>query len=126
VRAVSPDGVDHIFTPFSSGNTEAFVELLWPGGSVTAIDDPRGLDLLPLEAKSLSWHWEFMFTRPLFAPDDATHHELLNELAGLVDKGAIRSTMTTLLQPLDAATLREAHRLVERSSTIGKIVVARS
>jgi zinc-binding alcohol dehydrogenase family protein len=124
VRAVAPDGVDYIFTPYSSGNTEAFAELLRPGGRVTAIDDPPGLDVLPFKAKSLSWHWEFMFTRPLFAPDDATHNELLNELADLVDKGAIRTTMTTLLQPLDAATLREAHRLVESGATIGKIVVA--
>ena len=64
-----------------------------------------------------------MFTRPLFAPADPAHHVLLGDVARLVDKGTIRSTLTTQLQPMNADTLREAHRLVETGQTIGKIAV---
>jgi len=123
VRVAAPEGVDYVFTPHSRGNVDAFAALLRPGGHVTAIDEPDALDLLPLKAKSLSWHWEFMFTRPLFAPADPAHHVLLGDVARLVDKGTIRSTLTTELQPMNADTLREAHRLVETGQTIGKIVV---
>ena len=92
VRVAAPEGVDYVFTPHSRGNVDAFAALLRPGGHVTAIDEPDALDLLPLKAKSLSWHWEFMFTRPLFAPADPAHHVLLDDVARLV-----RSTQPDLL-----------------------------
>jgi hypothetical protein len=66
-------------SPFSAGNVHAFAELLRPGGEVTAIDEPEGLDLLPLKRKSLTWHWEMMFTRPLFAPEDPAQHEAYSQ-----------------------------------------------
>lgn len=125
VRAVAPQGVDHIFTPFSAGNVEAFADLLAVRGEVVAIDDPESLDLSPLKSKSQSWLWELMFTRPLYAPDDPYQHELLEEVARLVDAGTLRTTLTTRLTPITAETLREAHRRVETSGVIGKIVVSR-
>jgi NADPH:quinone reductase-like Zn-dependent oxidoreductase len=60
VHLVAPEGIDYIFTPHSRGNVDAFAALLRPGGRITAIDEPEGLDLLPLKAKSLSWHWEMI------------------------------------------------------------------
>lgn len=123
VLEVAPDGVDHVFSPFSAGNVEAFARILKPRGQVVAIDEPPGLDLLPLKAKSISWHWELMFTRPLFEPADPAHHLLLTEVAALVDAGDVRTTLTRTLTPLDAATLREAHRLVETSASLGKIAL---
>ncbi len=125
VRALAPGGVDWIFSPFSEGSVENYAEMLRVGGAVVAIDDPETLDVLPMKSKSLSWHWEFMFARPLHAPEDTYQHELLDELAALVDAGRIRSTMTTQLHPLDADTLRQAHRLVETSGSVGKVVVSR-
>jgi zinc-binding alcohol dehydrogenase family protein len=124
VLAIAPGGVDAVFTPYSAGNVDVFAEVLRPGGEVTAIDDPAGLDILPLKSKSITWHWEFMFTRPLYAPQDPYQHELLDEVARLVDAGTLRTTLTERLGPIDAATLRRAHVLVESASAIGKIVVA--
>ena len=123
VREVAPDGVDYIFTPFSAGNVDRYVELLRPGGEITAIDEPAGLDLLPLKAKSLTWHWELMFTRPLFAPEDPAQHELLDAAARLVDDGVLRTTVAHRLEPINAATLRQAHELVESGSMTGKVVI---
>ena len=45
--------------------------MLKPRGAVVAIDEPEGLDLLPLKEKSQTWHWKLMFTRPLFEPERA-------------------------------------------------------
>jgi NADPH:quinone reductase len=121
---VAPDGIEYIFTPFSAGNIETFAQILTPRGQIVAIDEPEGLDLLPLKAKSQSWHWELMFTRSLYEPESTRQREILDEVARLVDAGTLHSTMTTRLAPLNAASLIEAHRQVETSSTIGKVVVA--
>ncbi|HEY2097535.1 MAG TPA: zinc-binding alcohol dehydrogenase family protein [Pseudonocardia sp.] len=123
VRAVAPAGVDYIFSPFSAGNVDNFVELLRPGGEITAIDEPEGLDLLPLKSKSLTWHWELMFTRPLFAPEDPAQYELLEAAARLVDDGVLRTTVAERLEPINASTLRRAHELVEAGAMTGKVVI---
>ena len=126
VGEVAPDGIDWIFTAHSEGMVETFAELLRPFGAVVAIDDPSSLDVRAFKSKSLSWHWELMFTRPLQGGEDqARQHEILTEVARLVDAGTFRSTATTVLTPIDATQLREAHRLVEDGHVIGKVVVAR-
>jgi zinc-binding alcohol dehydrogenase family protein len=124
VLQVAPEGVDYVFSPYSRGNLEAFAEMLKPRGQITAIDDPGLLDLKPLKPKSISWHWEYMFTRPLFDTGDASQHELLQRVAAMIDAGTLRTTMTEQLGPITAQTLREAHARVESGSMIGKIVLA--
>lgn len=75
----------------------------------------------------MSLHWEMVFTRPLFGtPDMIAQHRILDEVAALVDAGVLRSTLNRVLYPLDAAQLREAHRLVEGGGMTGKVVVARA
>ncbi|PZS30867.1 MAG: zinc-binding alcohol dehydrogenase family protein [Pseudonocardiales bacterium] len=124
VKAVAPAGVGYVFSTHSADNVGAFAEILNPGGEVVAIDDPEALDLLPLKSKSISWHWELMFTRSLFRTDDMVRqHELLSEVAKLVDAGTVRTTMTIELEPFDAATMRHAHELLESGHTRGKVVV---
>jgi zinc-binding alcohol dehydrogenase family protein len=125
VRGITPDGVTHVFSTHTAGTIEDFAEILRPYGAVVAIDDPQGLDIYPLKNKSISFSWEFMFTRPLYKPVDlAEQHELLDRVAGLVDEGTIRTTATQELGPINAATLREAHSLVEQGRTTGKVVVS--
>ncbi|GGG17748.1 NADPH:quinone reductase [Rhodococcoides trifolii] len=116
--------VDYIFSPFSDGNVEVYAEILAVQGQVVAIDDPEGLDTMPLKSKSQSWQWEFMFAKPLHLPEDSSQQRLLDRVADLVDDGTLRSTATTTLSPIDVETLTEAHRVVESSGAIGKIVVA--
>lgn len=125
VRPVAPDGVAYIFSPHTAGMIETFAEILRPSGAVTAIDEPEGLDLLPLKDKSISFHWEFMFTRPLYQPPDMiVQHELLDRVAGLVEENVIRSTVSTELSPINAETLRRAHAMVEEGHMVGKVVVS--
>jgi NADPH:quinone reductase len=120
---VAPDGVDYLFTPFSAGNIEAFAAIMRPFGHITAIDDPTGLDMAPLKTKSIAWHWELMFTRPLFGYDLLAQKNILSRAAELVDNGVLRTTVTTTIRGLNAAGVREAHRAVESGEMIGKVVV---
>ncbi len=124
VREVAPDGVDYVFSPNTAGRIEEFAELLRPGGAITAIDEPEGLELLPLKGKSISFHWELMFTRPLHGWDLIAQHDLLAHVAELVEAGAVRTTLTTELKPINASTLRQAHELTETGRTVGKTVIS--
>jgi zinc-binding alcohol dehydrogenase family protein len=125
VRRVAPEGIDNIFTTHTAGQVDTFIEILKPFGQVVAIDDPQSLDIVPFKPKALSWHWEFMFARPVnHAEDLVRQHQILDEVSALVDAGRVRTTATRVLGPIDAAQLREAHRLVETGHVIGKVVVA--
>lgn len=98
--------------------------LIAPQGRFALIDDPMQLDILPFKRKSVSVHWELMFTRPLFQTADmAEQGRLLDRVADLVDAGRMRSTLTATLSPISPATLAEAHRRVESGAMRGKIVV---
>jgi zinc-binding alcohol dehydrogenase family protein len=98
---------------------------LAPLGHVGVIDGLGDADLASLRAKGGSLHFELMFTRPRFeTPDMIAQHELLDEVARLVDEGKLRTTLTRVVGPIDAANLREAHRLVETGRTIGKVCLA--
>ncbi|CAP54129.1 zinc-binding alcohol dehydrogenase family protein [Gluconacetobacter diazotrophicus] len=100
------------------------VELLAPQGHLGLIDDPEELSALPLKRKSLSLHWELMFTRPMFETADmAEQGKLLNEIASLVDSGRIRTTLGENFGPINADNLRRAHALIESGRAKGKIVL---
>lgn len=100
-------------------------EIIAPTGTVCAIDDPKvPLDLRLLKRKSATFVWEFMFTRPVYETDDMIEqHRLLNQIAAYVEQGRVKTTMTTRLTPIHAATLRQAHAQLESNTTIGKLVI---
>ncbi len=103
---------------------KTYADIMAVHGQVAAIDEPEGLDILPLKVKSQTWHWELMFTRPLFDPTSTAQRDLLEEAARLFDSGVLKPTLTRSLSPLTPDTLPEAHRLLEGSTMIGKAVVA--
>lgn len=126
VEEVAPKGIDYLFSPHSRGNIEAFAQIVRPFGHITAIDEPEGLDLLPLKAKSIAWHWELMFTRSIYQTDDMIEQKrLLETVATLLDDRRLRTTLTTSVNDFSAAGMREAHRLVESGRMTGKVVVTR-
>lgn len=126
VRAVAPDGVDYVMSlTHTEQHYDALVELLRPQGRLGLIDDPATpIDIRAMKRKSISLHWEFMYTRSLFhTPDIAAQHQLLQEVADLVDAGALRGTLREHYGPINAANLRRAHAQLESGRTIGKIVL---
>jgi zinc-binding alcohol dehydrogenase family protein len=100
------------------------VEALAPQGRLALIDDPGPIDIGQLKRKSLSLHWELMFTRSLFeTPDMIAQHRLLEEVAELVDAGVIRTTVGEHFGSINAENLKRAHALVESGQSKGKIVL---
>lgn len=102
----------------------AMAEIVAPQGKFGLIDDPKSFDASLFKRKSVSIHWEFMFTRPMFdTPDIAAQNALLNEISALVEAGAIRTTLTETFGAINAANLRRAHALIESGKARGKIVL---
>lgn len=102
---------------------EQIIESLKPQGALAVIDDDP-LDVMKLKMKSISLHWEFMFTRSLFeTPDMSEQGRLLGEVAELLNAGRIRSTINHHLVPINAENLRRAHALIESGKAQGKVVL---
>ncbi|WP_373503101.1 zinc-binding alcohol dehydrogenase family protein [Aestuariivirga sp.] len=103
---------------------EAIVELLAPQGRFCLIDDPPPIDVMKLKRKSLSLHWELMFTRPLYGTADIEEqHRLLNAVSEMVDAGKIRTTLAENFGTINAANLIRAHVLIESGTSRGKVVL---
>ncbi len=99
-------------------------QILAPQGRIALIDDPGLIDIRLLKQKSASLHWEFMFTRPsLQTADMIRQHDILNEVARLVDTGKLGTTMCESLTPISAANLIRAHQILESGASRGKIVL---
>ena len=77
-----------------------------------------------LKVKSISLHWEMMFTRSQFnTPDMLAQNHLLTEVAHLIDAGVIRSTFGENFGRVNADNLKRAHALLESGKARGKIVL---
>ncbi|MBX8485534.1 zinc-binding alcohol dehydrogenase family protein [Pseudomonas cichorii] len=100
------------------------VEVLRPQGKLALIDDPQQLDVMPLKRKSLSLHWELMFTRSLYNTNDMIkQHHLLEDISRLVDSGVIKTTVAEHFGTINAVNLKRAHELLESGKAKGKIVL---
>ncbi len=125
VRALGFEHVDHIAIFNDMRHWETAVELIRPQGGIVTIDAtdlPMPMDGMKVKAASL--HWEFMFTRAMHqTPDMIEQHKLLNYVAAEIDAGRIRTTLDTVLSPINAENIRKAHALVETGKARGKIVV---
>ena len=111
-------------TQHSCSYVPQIAELTAPQGRFGLIDDPESFDIMPFKGKSVSIHWEMMFTRPVFATADiARQGAILDEVAGLVDAGRIKTTATEAFGAINAANITRAHALLESGKARGKIVL---
>jgi len=103
---------------------DSYVEMLKPMGKIALIDDPQTIDIVKLKQKSISLHWEFMFTRSMFKTDDMiAQHQLLTHVSALVEQGHLKTTLGNNLGSINAENLISAHRLLDSEQSIGKIVL---
>ncbi|MCH0538875.1 zinc-binding alcohol dehydrogenase family protein [Streptomyces sp. MUM 203J] len=125
VRAVAPDGVDFVFgTAGTDRNLAAYADIVRPFGRIVAIDDFGPVEIGLLKSKSISFHWEFMFTRSLHrTADQAEQGRILDQISRLVDAGILTTTATADLGRISAGHLREAHGVLESGRAIGKITM---
>lgn len=117
--------VDHaIGLTHSDDYFDQIVELMKPQGQFGLIDDPKSLDVTKLKRKSISLHWESMFTRSTYqTPDMAEQHRILDRVAALIDDGTLRTTLGEHFGSITAENLRKAHELIESHKAKGKIVL---
>lgn len=100
------------------------VKALAPQGKLALIDDPETLDARPLKAKSISLHWEFMFTRSMFETRDMiAQHQLLTRVAALIDEQVITTTLGEHYGAITAEHVQKAHAQIETGRAVGKIVL---
>ena len=121
-------GVKEVTHVASLNNTEAhylsLIAALAPQGKLALIDDPQSLDVVPLKLKSISLHWEFMFTRSMFETRDMiAQHQLLSEVATLIDNQVIKTTLGEHYGAITADNLQKAHAQLETGRAVGKIVL---
>src|SRR3984893_7839031 len=103
---------------------KALADLLAPQGEFGLIDDPPEFNVSVFKGKAVSIHWESMFTRSSFqTPDMIGQHALLNDVADLIDKGVLRTTLDQAFGTINAANLKRAHALLESGKSRGKIVL---
>jgi zinc-binding alcohol dehydrogenase family protein len=100
-------------------------EIIAPQGCICSIVPfDRPPDLNAIMRKSVTFAWEFMFTRSMFRTSDiAKQRTILSEVAALIDAGRITPIVTNMLGPINARNLRTAHGLLETRRTIGKITL---
>ncbi|MHC5217064.1 zinc-binding alcohol dehydrogenase family protein [Enterococcus sp. LJL128] len=105
---------------------QEIAKIIQPQGKICSIVDggsPVDLDLL--KNKSVTFSWEFMFTRSLYQTADMSRQgEILKQLAELYDSHELESTVTESIQPINAENLEKAHQLVGRGKMVGKLVLS--
>lgn len=109
----------------TNGYWDTMAELIKPQGHIASITGSGQPVLLnKLKNKSVSFSWEFMFTRSSWQTEDiAEQHHILNNVAALIDNGTLQHTLQQTLTGLTADNLKQAHRLLESGKTIGKIAI---
>ncbi|MFO0775224.1 MAG: zinc-binding alcohol dehydrogenase family protein [Nitrospiraceae bacterium] len=105
---------------------DTMADLIAPQGSLcTIVDHKHPLNHAALKTKSVTHAWEFMFTRAKFrTPDMIEQHRLLTRLAAWIDEGRLQPIVHVRKRPICAASLREAHAMLETGTMIGKLVLS--
>jgi NADPH2:quinone reductase len=104
---------------------DTMAELIKPQGHIASITgSATPVTLNKLKSKSVSFSWELMFTRSTFQTEDMIEqHHILNQVAQLLDKGVLQTTLTQTLEGLTADNVKQAHHQLESGKTIGKLVI---
>ncbi len=122
-------GVPEVDYIFCCNNTEqvfsVLPRLIAPQGRICSIVRmAKPVDLSLLQEKSASFSWEGMFTRSTFqTPDMQAQHDLLEDAAGLLETGALVTTLRDNLGKICADNLKQAHQRIEHGHMIGKLVL---
>ena len=126
LAALGEPEVDYLLCLTSTEPVYAlFPKLMKPQGRIGLIvRTTRPVDLAILHDKSITICLEGMFTRSTFQTSDmSAQHALLNEVAGLIEAGVLRTTLKQNLGNICAANLKRAHQLLEEGHVIGKLVL---
>lgn len=126
LKAAGLQSVDYVASLTNTADhLPDILEAIAPQGKMALIDDPAALDIMPFKRKSVSVHWELMFTRSLFQTEDMiAQHQLLSKVAHMIDEGILKTTVASDYGTINASNLIAAHTLLESGKSKGKIVLA--
>lgn len=121
------NGVDYILVndnPYPYW--DVLINAIKPKGKICIIVENSGMvDIKPLKDKKVTLMSEMMATKMNYdIKDKGRHHEILKIASKMFDNGTLTPTLTKTLAPINAATLREAHRLIEEKRLLGKLVLS--
>ncbi|BAZ45378.1 putative oxidoreductase [Chondrocystis sp. NIES-4102] len=120
------DGVDYILCLNDTDqHWQNMAEVIKPQGKICSIvGNQSPLDLNILKSKSVTFAWEFMFTKSQYNTSDiASQGELLNRVSRLIEIGVIKTTFKENLGILNPANMAIAHSKLASGKTIGKLVL---
>lgn len=119
------NSVDYVISlTHSDVHGKELINCLKPQGKFALIDDPVSLDFKLFKLKSISVHWEMMYTRSMFqTPDMIQQHHILNRVSELVNEGTVKTTLNEQFGTINAENLQRAHQLIESGKSLGKIVL---
>ena len=127
LRAMGVPHVDYIASlTASEEHLLSAAQVIKPFGSYGLIDDPKSLDISVFKRKSVSIHWELMFTKTLFEGEDlSSQGQILRRVSELVDLGQIRSTRLGSVLELSASSLQQTLDSHQSGTSRGKQVFSR-
>lgn len=130
VKNLKEKGIENVDYILNFVDTEAhwdaMAELIKPQGHICLIvETKQPVDINKFKNKSATLHWELMFTRAKYQTEDMERqHEILENLAVLLDNGSIKPTLYKTYKGLTPESFKEAHKLQESGKSIGKNVIS--
>ncbi|KAF9420975.1 hypothetical protein HW555_002958 [Spodoptera exigua] len=119
-------GVDFILINFDPAPYwDTMMRAIKPQGKICMlVDSSAPVNIATLKDKSITLVGEMMFTRMKYDTEDRIrHYEIFKEVSKWMEEGKLRSPLTKTLSPINAANLREAHKIMEEKKMIGKLVL---
>jgi NADPH:quinone reductase-like Zn-dependent oxidoreductase len=94
-----------------------------PFGTICSIVQTQRMDKMygtEFMAKSLTFVWELLGTKPYYGVDVDSHGKILRELAQLLDDGQVKCHLKQRLK-MNEAGIREGHEIIQGGSSMGKV-----
>src|SRR5271157_2485555 len=122
-------GCENVAYILCLNSTESYIqsmgEVIQPQGKICAIvrsKNDQPLQMNVFFEKSVTFAWEYMFTKSVFhASDMQTQHNDLEKISRWIEQGVIRTTLNEQYGPLNVENLRKAHARIESGKMIGKL-----
>jgi zinc-binding alcohol dehydrogenase family protein len=108
----------------TSGYLAPAAKICAPFGKVCSIVQDREMPMYGTEfmAKSLTFVWALLGTKPYYGVNVDSHGRILEQLKKFLDDGTIKCHCTQKLR-LDEKGLRRAHEIIEGGEAIGKVAL---
>ena len=126
LKALDIKSVDYILCATDPAPIFAeLADIISPQGKICSlVESSVDLPMNLLRAKSVGFLWEGAFTKALFRTKDMiTQHEILNQVAELVDVGVLKTTLSEELESISAINLGAACHRLSKGGVVGKIVL---